>query len=160
MPLIVGGGQERGRRAGSEAPPLAAGFAAALAECQAAAAENAERSAALGEELWRGISAAFPDARRNVAPKLSAAHILSVHFPDLDAAYAAAVLDSRGVAVAASAACRAAAGEPSAAIGAAAAQSSIRFSFSPGSSIADARRALAELPGAVHLAGRRGNPWE
>ncbi len=61
-PLLCGGGQEEGRRAGTQNVAGAAAFAAALAECAARFHELPERLA-LRERLERDLSAALPGVR-------------------------------------------------------------------------------------------------
>ena len=56
-PLIEGGTQERGRRAGTENLPAIVGMAAALEQACAHREENAARMAALRDRLIRGLSA-------------------------------------------------------------------------------------------------------
>jgi cysteine desulfurase len=58
--LIAGGGQERGRRGGTEPLPAIAGFAAAAVA--AGSAEEAERSARLRDRLEAAVLAAAPEA--------------------------------------------------------------------------------------------------
>ena len=54
--LIAGGGQERGRRGGTEPLPAIAGFAAAAAVAGSAA--EAERSRALRDRMEAGVAGA------------------------------------------------------------------------------------------------------
>jgi cysteine desulfurase len=61
-PLIKGGGQERGARAGTENVAAAASFGAAAADCQASLAAEATRMKALRERLETGLRAAIPEA--------------------------------------------------------------------------------------------------
>ena len=56
-PLVEGGAQERGRRAGTENLPAIMGMAAALEQACAHRAENAARMAALRDRLIEGLSA-------------------------------------------------------------------------------------------------------
>ena len=62
-PLIHGGGQERGRRSGTENVAGAAGLVAALEEAVAALPEETARLTALRDKLIRGILAAVPRSR-------------------------------------------------------------------------------------------------
>ena len=61
-PLLRGGGQERGRRAGTENVAAIAGFGAAAADAARGLAGEAERLAALRAALEAAIRAAAPDA--------------------------------------------------------------------------------------------------
>lgn len=56
FPLIEGGAQERGRRAGTENLPAIMGMAAALELACARLDENAQRLTALRDQLIRGLS--------------------------------------------------------------------------------------------------------
>jgi cysteine desulfurase len=56
-PQQLGGGQERGLRAGTLPVPLIIGLAAALRLCQAAAPERSARLAALRDQLWQQLAA-------------------------------------------------------------------------------------------------------
>jgi cysteine desulfurase len=89
-PLFSGGGQERGLRSGTLAPPLIVGFGEA---CRIAAAEMAEddaRIAALRDRLWRRLSAALPGLVLNGHATQRIAGNLNLTFP---AAAAQALLD-------------------------------------------------------------------
>jgi cysteine desulfurase len=61
-PLIRGGGQERGIRAGTENVAAIAGFGAAAEAARASLATDAARMAALRDRLEAGLRAATPDA--------------------------------------------------------------------------------------------------
>jgi cysteine desulfurase len=56
-PQQLGGGQERGLRAGTLPVPLIIGLAAALRLCQADAPERSARLAALRDQLWQQLAA-------------------------------------------------------------------------------------------------------
>ncbi|WP_394005833.1 cysteine desulfurase family protein [Xanthobacter versatilis] len=60
--LIAGGGQERGRRAGTENGPAIAGFGAVAGVARADLAEEAARLATLRDALERAVLAGVPDA--------------------------------------------------------------------------------------------------
>ena len=61
-PLLKGGGQERGQRAGTENVAAIAGFGAACVAAQTARKADAIRMAALRDRLEAGILALIPDA--------------------------------------------------------------------------------------------------
>jgi cysteine desulfurase len=103
-PLYAGGGQERGLRPGSEAPELAARFAAGLAEAAEAreafrASAQASREALLAA-LESAITGVFINAGREQAP-----HILNISLPGRDTDYLVALLDEAGFAVSTKSAC-------------------------------------------------------
>jgi cysteine desulfurase len=102
-PLVVGGGQEHGRRAGTENVAGIVGFgvaAAAAVERLAAAA----RIAALRDSLWRHVHAAVPGALLlgEAAPRVP--QIATLAFPGLTLSPLAA-LEAAGVIASAGAAC-------------------------------------------------------
>ena len=103
-PLIRGGGQERGRRAGTENIPSIAGFGAA---CAAAALElpRMHELAARRDALAAALKAAVPATHviAESAPRL--ANTLCVAVPGLAAETMVIRLDLAGVSVSAGAAC-------------------------------------------------------
>lgn len=58
-PLVHGGGQERGHRAGTENVPYAVGLGAACEIAQRSLPEATHRLASLSERLWHGLQAAL-----------------------------------------------------------------------------------------------------
>lgn len=105
-PLIRGGGQERGMRAGTEPLPAIAGFAAAMAAAEASrAAGGAARLAGLRDAILAGLAERVPRAVRIAAGAPCLANTLSVALPGVAAATQVMALDLAGVAVSAGAAC-------------------------------------------------------
>lgn len=106
-PIIVGGGQERGVRGGTENVAGVIGFAEAL---QLAAdhrpAEN-RRLTALRDELQRRLSVEFPGAVVSGSLKHRLASHLHISFPGLDAERLVFRLENDGVLVATGSACAA-----------------------------------------------------
>ncbi|MFC7473288.1 cysteine desulfurase family protein [Dankookia sp. GCM10030260] len=98
--LIAGGGQERGRRGGTEPLPAIAGLAAALPE-----AGEAARLAALRDRIEAGIAALAPEAiiAGAGAPRLP--NTSSILLPGAAAETQVIALDLAGVRVSAGAAC-------------------------------------------------------
>jgi cysteine desulfurase len=103
-PLIAGGGQERGRRAGTENIAAIAGFGAA-ASCASAELKSIERVRSLRDALEAGIAASTPEAviAGRDAPRL--ANTTCVALAGLTAETAVIRLDLAGVSVSAGAAC-------------------------------------------------------
>ncbi len=101
-PLIAGGGQERGRRGGTEALPAIAGLAAAF---DAADPAGAVRLAAIRDAIEAAIAAIAPEARfiGNTAPRLP--NTSSILLPGVPAETQVIALDLAGVAISAGAAC-------------------------------------------------------
>ena len=104
-PLITGGGQERGARAGTENVAGIAGFGAAAAAARAGLVAEAARMVALRDRLETGLKAATPEvlifgveAERLPNTTLFAA-------PGMKAETAVIALDLEGAAISAGAAC-------------------------------------------------------
>jgi cysteine desulfurase len=102
--LIRGGGQERGRRAGSENLPGIAGFAAA-AEAAAAAIGDCRRVRQLRDMLEAAAIAAVPDAVVIGAGVERLPNTTSLALPCISAETQVIALDLDGVMVSAGAAC-------------------------------------------------------
>ena len=104
-PMLRGGGQERGRRAGTENVPAIAGFGAAAEYAALAAAEETGRLAGMRDRLEEGIRAIAPDAVMLCAgtPRLPNTTCFAV--PGIAAETAVIAFDLEGVAVSAGAAC-------------------------------------------------------
>ena len=142
-PLFHGGGQERGRRAGTENLPGIAGFAAAAAA--SASAEGIaiyDRVRALRDELESSIAAVAPDAvvLGAAAPRLP--NTSAIAMPGIPAETQVIALDLDGVMVSAGAACSSGKVGPShvlaaMGVGADLAGSTIRVSLGWSSSEAD-----------------------
>ena len=104
-PLIKGGGQERGARAGTENVPGIAGFGAAAQAVSRAKVEEAARMALLRERLEAGLQAVAPRAVifGAGASRLPNTTLFSV--PGMKAETAVIAFDLEGVAVSSGAAC-------------------------------------------------------
>ena len=100
--LVAGGGQERGRRGGTEPLPAIAGFAAAA---EAAAPEAAARLAALRDRLEAGVLAAAPEAVVVGAGAPRLPNTSCILLPGVSAEAQVIALDLAGVRVSAGAAC-------------------------------------------------------
>ncbi|HEY6325201.1 MAG TPA: cysteine desulfurase family protein, partial [Candidatus Cybelea sp.] len=159
-PLVHGGGQESGRRAGTENVAGAAGLAAALELAAAERAEKGPRVAALRERLEEGICSTVPDVRVNGAAGPRSANIANVSFASVDSDALLIALDLAGIAVSAGSACTSGTLEPSHVLGALAldpawTEGAIRFSLGSATTPMEVERTIAVLPG---LIGRlRGN---
>lgn len=103
-PLIVGGGQERRRRGGTENLPGIAGFGAATAEAMARMSEQ-RQLAALRDKLEASVIALAPNARMfaKSVPRLANTSCLTM--PGVSNETQVIALDLAGVAVSAGAAC-------------------------------------------------------
>lgn len=103
-PLICGGGQERGLRAGTENVAFAVGLAAALAECCAAMDANARRMAMLRDRLWAQLQD-IPGIARNGAAQPRLPGNLDICLAGLNGEGLVTLLDLRGICVSAGSAC-------------------------------------------------------
>jgi cysteine desulfurase len=112
-PLIVGGGQEHGLRAGTENVAGIAGFATALALAEADRPVTAARVGALRDRLQAGIVASIPDVVVNGAGAPRLPGILSVAFAEAPSDALLMRLDLDGIAASAGSACAAGSLEPS-----------------------------------------------
>jgi cysteine desulfurase len=104
-PLITGGGQERGLRAGTENVAAIAGFGAACAAAGGARQPDALRMAQLRDRLEAGIKAATPEAVifGAQAPRLPNTTLVAV--PGIKAETAIIAFDLSGIALSSGSAC-------------------------------------------------------
>lgn len=103
-PVIVGGGQELGRRAGTENLPGIAGFGAAAATIDEAIADM-PRLAALRDRMEAEITAAAPEARIFGRAAGRLANTSSLTMPGVDNQTQVMSFDLEGIAVSAGSAC-------------------------------------------------------
>ncbi|MDI3316413.1 MAG: cysteine desulfurase family protein [Bacillota bacterium] len=167
-PLLLGGGQERGLRSGTENTAGIAAFGRAAELAEAERAEAVGRLAAWRERLIRGLEelggrlngprpASDGERLAGAAP-----HIVNVGFPGLRGETLLHALEAEGVYVSTGSACTASRPEPShvllaAGLEPALAQGAVRLSLSPwatraeeiDATLAAFGRALAMLRGAV-----------
>ncbi len=106
-PSILGGGQERGLRSGTENVAGVIGFAKAMELASAHRKFESERLSALRDELQRRLTHAFPEAVVSGNQKHRLAGHLHISFPNLDAERVLFALEMRGVLVATGSACAA-----------------------------------------------------
>lgn len=104
-PVMLGGHQEKGLRAGTENTPAIAGFCAAAKLAQADMAERACRERNLLEGFAAEIRAAVPKARVLGEAAARLPGILALLLPGVESEMAIAKLDLRGVMVSGGAAC-------------------------------------------------------
>jgi cysteine desulfurase len=107
VPHIVGGGQERGIRSGTENVAGVIGFAEALEMADAKRKQESERLFLLREILHARLTKAFPDAIISGHPKRYLPGHLHISFPGIDAERLVFALEMRGVLVATGSACAA-----------------------------------------------------
>jgi cysteine desulfurase len=149
-PLLRGGGQESGRRAGTENVPGIVGLGVAAELAMLALPVEMPRVAALRDEFEAGVRSRFPDARFHGDPEHRLANTTNFALPGRDAQGLLAGLDRLGVACSIGSACTS--GEVDAShvlramgVGDEEARSSLRFSFSRMNTEAEVPAALAAL---------------
>jgi cysteine desulfurase len=111
LPLIDGGGQERGLRSGTLPAPLCIGFGRACALAAAEMGDEAVRVAALRDRFLEGLRRRLPDLLVNGTMAQRLAGNLNLSFPGVDAVALLEVCE--GVALSTGSACTSAAVEPS-----------------------------------------------
>jgi cysteine desulfurase len=156
-PLLHGGGQQRGLRAGTQDVPGATAFAVAAELAVAEREAEARRLGALRDELVRGILSSVPGAELLGDPvdRLPGnAHVL---FPGAGGETLLFLLDRAGIAVSTGSACQAGIPEPSHVVQAlgrtdAEARQVLRFTLGRTSSGTDVDAVVAALPELVERA--------
>jgi len=106
-PHIVGGGQERGLRSGTENVAGVIGFAKAMELAEKHRKSESERLANLRDKLQAQLLAHFPEAIISGHEKRRLAGHLHISFPGIDAERLVFALEMRGVLVATGSACAA-----------------------------------------------------
>ena len=153
-PFIIGGGQERGRRSGTEAVPNIVGLGRA---CQLAKqCTGHQQIRALRDQLEDEVLARFPNTRLNgVADRTKRLpNTSNISFEGLEGAEILKKLDDAGICVSTGSACTSDSQEVSAVLRAMkvpyrAARGSIRFSLGRYNTRADIDQTLAVLPEVV-----------
>ncbi|TSD90798.1 cysteine desulfurase [Mycobacterium sp. KBS0706] len=156
-PLLLGGGQQQGRRAGTLPTALCVGLGAACSIARQRRSADAQRLAALRERLFQALQQALPGLRRNGSADHGLPGCLNVSVPGLDAADL--LLDLPELALSTGSACSTGSPEPShvlRAIGLAPeeAHGSLRFGLGRGTTEADIDRAATRLVAAIRARGR------
>lgn len=105
-PVVLGGGQERGLRAGTENVALAAGFAEAFSSLGKMREKESRRVKELRDALAKNIVEKIPDAVVNGSLAHILPHSLNISIPGISSEYATLALDRAGIAVSTKSACR------------------------------------------------------
>jgi len=148
-PLVHGGGQEAGLRAGTEDVPAIAGLGHA-AELAGLAVERREAVRVLRDRLEDGILEILPDARLNGAREQRLPNTLNLTLPGLRGESLVIALDQKGVALSSGSACKSGDPAPSHALLAMGlseeeAHCSVRFSLSRDTTEEDIESTLQAL---------------
>lgn len=159
-PHFLGGGQEQGRRPGTENVPGIVGLGAACEIAGQRMAANMERVRSLRDRLERGLIADIPGARVHgkEAPRLP--NTANISFADVPARDLVRRLDEQGLCVSSGAACHAGSPEPSRVLAAMRvpaplALSAVRFSLSRLTTAEEVDAAILHVTRAVDQAMTR-----
>lgn len=152
-PLVHGGGQQRGLRAGTQDVAGAAAFAAAARAAEAERETESARLVALRDRLIDGIRSALPGTRLLGDPDDRLPGNAHVLFPDAAGETLLFLLDMEGISVSTGSACQAGVAEPSHVVLALglddrAARSVLRFTLGHTSTAAEVEALLTRLPDA------------
>ena len=163
-PLIHGGGQERGRRSGTENVAGAVGLAAALKEAVEELPAESARLAALRDRLLEGLSA-LPYAKVTGSRTHRLPGTASLVFEGVEGEALLLHLDARGICVSSGSACSSASLDPShvlLAIGLphAVAHGSIRISLGRENTGEDVEYLLKEIPQVVAQLREMSPVWD
>jgi cysteine desulfurase len=164
LPLMHGGGQEKGQRAGTYNVPGIVGIGEAAELAQAEMSEVGARESELVEKLWQGISAAVPKVYRNGDVKNRLPNILNARFDGAEGEAILLRLDMSGIQVASGSACSTDSLEPShvlLALGVPteSAHGSIRFSLGRTTTSADIDATIAAVVKQVKVIREMSVTW-
>ncbi|HBL17799.1 MAG: cysteine desulfurase NifS [Elusimicrobia bacterium GWA2_69_24] len=164
-PLLIGGHQESGRRAGTENVPYIAGLAAALDLAMEHRAADEARIGAMRDRLEKGLLARIPSVQVNGgdAPRLPNTLNASFHF--IEGEGMLYQLSEHGICASSGSACTSGSLEPSHVLQAlkvpfTAVHGSIRFSLSRYNTDSDIDRILEVFPGIVANLRRLSPYWD
>jgi cysteine desulfurase len=158
--LLHGGGQERGRRPGTENVPLAVGFAVAAEHSCKDLPEESRRIQEMRNLLEERIRSEFPAAIINGHPTNRLPHILNISFDSaklpLEGEMLLMTMDLQGIAVTSGSACTSGSMQPSHVLLAMGrdphtAKATLRFAFGRGNQIED----VSVVVDALHVAIRK-----
>jgi cysteine desulfurase len=154
QPIIHGGGQERGRRSGTQNVAGIVGLAAAMSETFATRSATVARVGLLRDRLGDGLLAQVTGAVETGERRDRVAGTLHLRFGGIESEALVLLLDEAGIAVSAGAACSSGAVEPShvlqsMGLGSEEAGSGIRFSLGAASTDADIDLALVVVPAVI-----------
>jgi cysteine desulfurase len=154
QPYVVGGGQERGRRGGTENVASIVAFGRAAELAMASLPDENTRVRALRDRLEDGILAGIPGTSRNGAKEPRLPNTSNIAFDGVEAEGILMLLDQAGICASSGSACTTGSLDPShvlTAMGfsAARARSSIRFSLGIYNTDTDVDYVLKHLPGII-----------
>ena len=150
-PFLLGGHQERARRAGTENVPYIIGLAKACELARLGMAKEATAITALRDRLESGIVAACPNVRVNGDPSRRLPNTLNVSFEYIEGEAIAYRLSDLGICISTGSACASGSLDPSHVIRAmgvpfTAVHGSVRFSLSRYNTMEEVEYVLEKLP--------------
>ena len=162
-PIVLGGGQESGRRAGTENVPAIVGMAHALELAVARRTQVVGDVAALRDRLENGIRSRVAGVSVNGGDAPRLANCSNLSFAGVDPAALIIALDLAGISASAGSACMSGSLEPSHVLAAMAWEgdgppSGVRFSLGAATTPAEIERVLGILPGVVADLRALGSP--
>jgi cysteine desulfurase len=160
-PYVVGGGQEQGRRGGTENVAGIVGFGRAAELAQRHLLEENGRIRELRDRLEQGILDRIPGVTRHGAGEPRLVNTSNLSFDGVEAEGILLLLDQLGICVSSGSACTSGSLDPSHVLLAmgcsvARARGSVRFSLGVDNTEADVNYVLEQLPGVI--AKLRANP--
>ncbi len=163
-PVLFGGGQERGRRPGTENVALAVGFARAVEAALGTMSQEAARLASLRDLLEQKLVGDLPGVLVNSCSAGRLPHLLNISFDDAVAPMEGEMLivnlDLMGIAASSGSACTSGSVQPSHVLLAmgrtpATAAASVRFSFGRSNTVEDVERVGGAMKEIVERMRRR-----
>jgi cysteine desulfurase len=154
QPYIVGGGQERGRRGGTENVANIVAFGRAAELAMASLHDENTRVRVLRDKLEHGILSGIPGTSRNGAKEPRLPNTSNIAFEGVEAEGILMLLDQAGICASSGSACTTGSLDPSHVLTAmgcsvARARSSIRFSLGIYNTEAEVDYVLQQLPGII-----------
>ena len=163
QPSIIGGGQENGRRAGTENVASIVGLGKAAERAAESIEEEQKRVRAMRDRFENGILEAVSGASINGDRAARLPNTSSFYFDGIESNAALLLLDRHGVCCSAGSACRTGSAEASHVLRAMysdedRAQGSLRFSFGRFNSDSEVQRAIEIAPKVVEKLRRSSSP--
>ncbi|MEE9270787.1 MAG: cysteine desulfurase NifS [Candidatus Krumholzibacteria bacterium] len=150
-PLLYGGGQEKGRRSGTENVPHIVGFGKAMEMGRDYLADGVEKTRKLRDRLEHEILSNIHNTRLNGVPELRLPNTSNISFEGIEGEAILLLMDEMGICASSGSACTTGAVEPSHVLKAMGvppeiAHGSIRFSLSRYTTEEEIDSVLEELP--------------
>lgn len=105
-PVILGGGQEKGLRSGTENVPGIVGFAEALRIAQSMREKESDRLGELRDYFFAAVIKEFSGVYINGDMKMRLPNNINICIPKIDAEFAVIQLDQKGIAASAASSCQ------------------------------------------------------